>query len=189
MVEKAKKDLVEEYLKTLKERGFRLTNQRKIIIETLLDNIGSHPNAQELLQKVQEIDPSVGIATVYRTVEILNQMGLLNLMNLEEGFNRFEIPGETMHFHTFCKYCGKILHLNNETEKEEMVKKWIEETGFKIIPQTFEISGICSECAEDIEKGDELICRCPSPNPACRYRKGFGPGKGKCRMRWCNSND
>ena len=58
-----------------------------------------------------------------------------------------------MHFHTFCKYCGKILHLSDEKEKEEMLKKWIEETGFKIIPQTFEISGICSECAEDIEKG------------------------------------
>lgn len=186
MEESKTKNLVEQYLKTLRERGFRLTNQRKVIIETLLENIGSHPNAQELLQKVQEVDPSVGIATVYRTVEILNQMGLLNLMNLEEGFSRFEIPGETMHFHTFCKYCGKVLHLGDEKEKEEIVKKWIEETGFKIMPQTFEISGICSDCAADIENSEEMCYRCPSPNPNCRYRKGAG--KKKCRMRWCNAH-
>lgn len=189
MEDKTIRELVDEYLKTLRNRGFRLTSQRKLIIETLLKNIGNHPNAQELLQMAQEDDPSVGIATVYRTVEILNQMGLLNIMNLEEGFSRFEIPGDTMHFHTFCKYCGKILHLENEKEKEEIIKQWVSETGFDLLPQTFEISGICSECAKERENETEMLSRCPNPNPNCRYRKENAPGKGKCRMRWCERNN
>lgn len=179
------KELTDRYMEILKQRGFRLTSQRKVIVKTLINNVDKHPNAQELLKMVQDDDPSVGIATIYRTVEILNQMGLLNTMNLEEGFSRFEVPGDTMHFHTFCKYCGKIIHLNCEKEKEAIVREWIKSTGFRLLPQTFEISGICGDCAKMIEECKKLGLNCPQPNPNCRHIKGNGPGRGKCRMRWC----
>lgn len=165
---------VEDYLDRLRKRGFRMTNQRRIIIETLLRNIGKHPNARELLDLVQQEDDSIGIATVYRTIELLSRMGLLNLINMDEGFSRFEVPDEQMHFHLYCRSCGKVVHLTGEDKKMGTVRKWAQEAGFDILPQTFEIAGICPECLnkgvleEPFPRGDRPGC-----GRFCR-RKGRG---------------
>jgi|GEM_PF-957754 len=178
-------ELIEQYMVSLKRCGFRLTPQRRLIVRTLIENMGKHPNAQELLQMVQSEDPSVGIATVYRTVEILSQIGLLSTMNMEEGFSRFEIRRNSVHFHAFCRYCGKIINLGGEKEKEATIKEWIKPTGFQLLPQTFEISGICGDCAKMLEECRKLNVYCPQPSPNCRYIKDNGSGRGKCRMKWC----
>lgn len=140
---------IEDYLGRLKSRGFRLTNQRRVIVETLLRNLGTHLNARELLELAQKEDPSIGIATIYRTIELLNSLGMLNMVNLEEGFLRFEVPDEQMHFHVFCRSCGKTVHLPDEESKMADVMKWAGAEGFELLPQTFEMAGICRECREE----------------------------------------
>ncbi len=163
---------VEDYLERLRKSGFRMTHQRRLIIETLLRNIGSHPNARELLDLIQREDDTIGIATVYRTIEILSRMGLLNLINLDEGFSRFEVPDEQMHFHLYCRSCGKVIHLSGESAKTETVRKWAKEAGYEILPQTFEIAGICQECLERgiLEEPFSLSGR-PRCGRPCRRRK------------------
>ncbi|MDT8284589.1 MAG: Fur family transcriptional regulator [Thermovirgaceae bacterium] len=138
----------EEYLRRLKSRGFRLTNQRRVIIETLLSNLGIHLNARELLELAQKDDPSIGIATIYRTIDLLNSLGMLNQVNLEEGFLRFEVPDEQMHFHVFCRSCGKTVHLPDEESRMSDVQGWAQDMGFDLLPQTFEMAGLCKECRE-----------------------------------------
>ena len=88
---------IDKYMGRLKDLGFRLTNQRRVIVETLLRHLGTHLNARELLELAQQEDPSIGIATIYRTIELLNSLGMLNMVNLEEGFLRFEVPDEQRH--------------------------------------------------------------------------------------------
>jgi Fur family ferric uptake transcriptional regulator len=140
---------IEEYLGRLKSRGFRLTSQRRVIVETLLRNLGTHLNARELLDLAQRDDPSIGIATIYRTIELLNSLGILNMVNLEEGFLRFEVPDEQMHFHVFCRSCGKTVHLSEEEIKMAEVTRWAGSEGFELLPQTFEMAGLCRECREE----------------------------------------
>lgn len=139
---------IEMYMGRLKSLGFRLTNQRRIIVETLLRHLGTHLSARELLELAQREDPSIGIATIYRTIELLNSLGMLNMVNLEEGFLRFEVPDEQMHFHVFCRSCGKLVHLDDENRKMAVVKEWAEREGFELLPQTFEMAVICAECRE-----------------------------------------
>jgi Fur family ferric uptake transcriptional regulator len=139
---------IEEYLGRLKSRGFRLTNQRRVIVETLLRHLGTHLNARELLDLAQVEDPSIGIATIYRTIELLNRLGMLNMVNLEEGFLRFEVPDDRMHFHIFCRSCGRTVHLSDEDGKMEEVLRWAKEEGFDLLPQTFEMAGLCMDCRE-----------------------------------------
>ena len=140
---------IDHYMGLLKARGFRLTNQRRIIVETLLRNLGTHLNARELLELAQKEDSSIGIATIYRTIELLNSLGMLNMVNLEEGFLRFEVPDEQMHFHVFCRSCGKTVHLDDEDKKMAEVKEWAKSEGFDLLPQTFEMAGICDACREE----------------------------------------
>ncbi|WP_318533795.1 transcriptional repressor, partial [Acetomicrobium flavidum] len=91
MDEEKLKEKVEEYLRSLQEKGFRITSQRRLIVETILQNWDKHPNVRELLDLIQEKDPSIGLATIYRTVELLVEMGFLHEVNLDEGFSRFEV--------------------------------------------------------------------------------------------------
>ncbi|MEA3508099.1 MAG: Fur family transcriptional regulator [Synergistota bacterium] len=160
----------QDYMERLRKRGFRLTNQRRIIIETLLENLGEHLNAHELLERVQEKDSSLGIATVYRTIELLNYLGLLNMINLDEGFSRFEVPDEQMHFHIYCRSCGKVVHLGNEEEKAAIVQQWFREMAFEMLPQTFEMAGICRDCQQ------QGVLEPPAASG------GRGPGR-RCRRR------
>lgn len=169
---------IEEYLGRLKARGFRLTSQRRVIVETLLRNLGTHLNARELLDLAQRDDPSIGIATIYRTIELLNSLGMLNMVNLEEGFLRFEVPDEQMHFHVFCRSCGKTVHLSEEETKMAEVTRWAGSEGFELLPQTFEMAGICRECREEgvLEEPFESGLSASGPRRRCR--------RGRCgRMK------
>lgn len=165
---------LEQYLSRLREQGFRLTTQRRLIIEALLSNLGEHLNARELLALVQEKDPTIGFATVYRTLELLVDMGLLNQMSLAEGFSRYEVPDDRMHFHVYCRFCGQTIHLPEEKQKEDLIRQWVEDTPFDLVPQTFEIAGLCDECKRCIETGEEPAVPCTG----CRRRLGRGRGFG-----------
>ncbi len=170
---------LEQYLNRLREQGFRLTTQRRIIIEALLSHLGQHLNARELLALVQEKDPTMGFATVYRTLELLVDMGLLNQMSLAEGFSRYEVPDDRMHFHVYCRFCGRTIHLPDEEGKEERVRQWVGDTPFDLVPQTFEIAGICEECRNCIDNGQEPALPCTG----CRRGRGrgrcYGGGRGR----------
>ncbi len=180
--------LVQQYLQAIRSAGFRMTNQRKIIIETLLKNMGDHPNAQELLEMAQMRDPSIGIATVYRTVELLNNMDLLNLTSLQEGFRRYEIADDNLHLHFYCRCCGSVYHTSADKEKENRIQQWAREAGFKIMPQVLEIYGICEKCqAEMAEMPEEdYFFRC---TPRCgRFGRRTDQDQGRGRRRWCRNN-
>jgi len=151
VTETDRKDLrqrAEEYLEALRRKGCRRTEQRRLIIETLLESQGQHLNARELMERVQSKDPTVGFATVYRTLLVLGETGLVHSFDQGEGFARFDIPQETMHFHVLCRSCGKMVHLEDEAAKQEIVAAWIGEAGFRIVPQTFQFYGICPDCLE-----------------------------------------
>lgn len=163
---------VEEYLRSLQERGFRITSQRRLIVETILRNWDKHPNVRELLDLIQKKDPSIGLATIYRTVELLVEMGLLHEVNLDEGFSRFEVPRGEIHFHIICRNCGKMMHFEDENEKGEVAEKWVEEMGFAIIPQSIEIFGICPDC---LERGFSPT-RLPQRECRCRHRRRMRHG-------------
>lgn len=169
-----------QYLEELKKRGFRLTSQREIIIKALIENSGKHCSVNDLWELAQAEDPTIGIATIYRTVNLLSQLGLLNLVNMEEGFYRFELPGQKMHFHVYCRVCGKVIHLDDESGKENIVRQWVEKQGFHFLPQTLEMAAICDECLKNFPEGDM------TETPFMGFGRGRmgGRGQGRGRKGW-----
>lgn len=158
VAEKEERDLrqrAEEYLEALRLRGCRRTEQRRLIIESLLESEGKHLNARELMERVQSKDPTIGFATVYRTLLVLGETGLVHSFDQGEGFARFDIPDETMHFHILCRSCGKMEHLADESAKEKIIEGWVKEAGYEMVPQTFQVFGLCSECRGRVERPSE----------------------------------
>ena len=153
---------VQELLKNLRERGFRITEQRRIIVETLVENQRVHSNARELLQFAQKKDPTLGFATLYRTLLVLEDAGFVRQLNLGEGFNRYEVPGRDVTLHLLCTSCGRVRHFGEQENKLRVLSVWAAEEGFEISPQSIQIFGVCSEClARNI--------RCGTPRaPGCR---------------------
>ena len=168
--------LNDQYREELRRRGFRLTNQRETIIKVLMNNSGKRCSVSDLWELSREEDPSIGIATVYRTVNLLSNLGLLNLIGSEEGFYRFELPDERTHLHVYCRICGRMIHMKDESEKENIIRRWIDEEGFHFIPQSIELPAICDECFKRLSEEKEFP-------PLCGGRIRGRRGR---RRRWCN---
>ncbi|HHF52093.1 MAG: transcriptional repressor [Candidatus Aminicenantes bacterium] len=134
-------------------RGSRWTAPREAILNLLIST-SKHMSAKEIYRSLLRIYPAIGLTTVYRTLDVLEQMGYLNKIPLGTGENKYELitdSSETHHHHLICTQCGRIIDYT-DFEESELIKK-AEQTlktkhGFKITDYNFEFYGICKHCQE-----------------------------------------
>lgn len=153
----------DEIMKALKERGFRMTKQRDLIVSAILEKTCDPvpPGIQEILSAVLKKDPSIGMATVYRTVEVLANLGFLNLVDQGDGFKRMTLSQGKISVHAFCRRCGRSVPIPFE-EKEKIIQSLsnLSESGkFTLLPQAFRICGLCRDCQES-HNPEGMGCRC-----------------------------
>ncbi len=145
----------ERMFSTLKENDYKITKPRKIVIETMLDLTGTHCTIEELYDIVHKKDPSIGLATVYRTVNMLYELRLVAKLDLLDARDRYEIiKSDHFHHHLVCDECSKIIEVQNDLldELENMITK---EIGFKINNHSLKVNGICKECQKRMEKDEK----------------------------------
>lgn len=140
---------VENLKNVLKEKGYKLTPQRRAIVEIIIKNEGSHLTTEEIYNLVKDECPEIGLATVYRTVMLLEEMGLLSKLDLNDGCSRYELIHEDenhQHHHLICRKCGKVIEVQGDLleELEENIEK---KYNFKIEDHSVKFYGICSECS------------------------------------------
>ncbi len=129
----------------LKDKGYKLTEQRRLIIEVFNDSPG-HYTAQEIFDLVKEKSKSINFSTIYRNLELLSILGIINKLYIESGINHYELCGQVHHHHIICKRCGETREIDIcpcEVIGEEQLKSM----GFKITDHKFEIYGYCSKCS------------------------------------------
>lgn len=128
----------------LRAGGLRLTRQRRLILE-YLTSIDSHPSARQLFAWAGQRDPSLSLATVYNTLGILVQLGLLKLIEFESLDNRYDI-NTTPHINLICTVCGEI------QDWEEYVTAPLdsirEKSGFEVLDHRLEYYGFCQACKD-----------------------------------------
>ena len=131
----------------LEGRGVRLTRQRRVLLE-VMDQAERHLSADAILERAQKIDPNVHRVTVYRTLEMLKKMGLLDeldLLHIHGHQHYYESHGPRDHIHVACLRCGKVREV--ESDLYEQMKRQIErDTGVKITVIRTEIGGYCDDC-------------------------------------------
>nr|WP_321502165.1 Fur family transcriptional regulator [uncultured Dethiosulfovibrio sp.] len=137
-------------MRALKESGFRMTKQRDLIVSAILEKCDDPvpPGIQEILSKVQEQDFSIGMATIYRTVEVLSRLGFVSLIDQGDGFNRITLAEGKITIHAFCRCCGKSVVVPEENKLIDAISELAHSEDFTLIPQAFRICGLCSDCRD-----------------------------------------
>lgn len=131
----------------LQSSDYKLTRQRKIVVRALIENSGKHLSAEELHSFVRKCNPEIGLATVYRTLEILAQIEVIHKLELGDGRARYELSSGNVHrhHHLICLGCGSVTELNEDL-LENLERLAAEKHNFRVSDHDVKVYGYCSRC-------------------------------------------
>lgn len=140
---------LEKFKSILQNNGYKITKQREVIYETLLENSSEHLSPEELHLIVNKKDKDIGIATVYRTLQLFEELNLVYKLNFDDNRYRYELTRdeEHQHHHLICTQCNKVEEVSYDltSDIEESIRK---NYGFKVTNYVLKFFGICSQCQE-----------------------------------------
>ncbi|HIX98775.1 Fur family transcriptional regulator [Lachnoclostridium sp. An118] len=146
----------EKFKEMLKEKGLKVTNQRLLVLQVLAEHGDEHMTAEDIFELVKEDYPEIGLATIYRTVQLLLDMQLVDRIMLDDGCVRYEI-GDFLdeqeghrhhHHHLICTECGSVSAFRDDLLED--LEAYIEkETGFQVTDHELKFYGVCKKCREE----------------------------------------
>ncbi len=134
----------EKILDKLREQRFRITPQRRRVLEILCETDG-HISASEIYDQVQAHNPQVNLSTIYRTLEWLESAGVVTRSDLGEGHVIYELAARGMHHHLVCDRCGAIIEVGDDI-LDPLRKLLLERYGFQAKIKHLAIHGLCDNC-------------------------------------------
>src|SRR5690625_2717485 len=136
--------------KELHSKGYKLTPQREATLTVLLEREQDHLSAEEVFFLVKEKSPEIGLATVYRTLELLFELKIVDKINFGDGVSRYDLRqegAEHFHHHLVCVECGHVEEIAEDLlgDVEAVVET---EWGFKVKDHRLTFHGVCKQCQE-----------------------------------------
>ena len=128
------------------QRGLRITDQRRVIARVLSES-SDHPDVEKLYQRAVAIDPGISIATVYRTVRLFEEAGILDRHDFGDGRSRYEAAPEAHHDHMIDVESGKVIEFV-DPELEALQRQISERLGFRLVDHRMELYGVRLDRAE-----------------------------------------
>lgn len=132
----------------LQKEGYKLTTQRRAILKVIVDNNDKHLSSDEVFSIVRGDYPELGIATVYRTLQLFEKLNIVYKLNFDDGCSRYELSAGSdnhHHHHLICLSCGKVIEV--KLDLLEALEEEIESEGqFAIVDHNVKFYGYCSEC-------------------------------------------
>tara|TARA_B100002051_G_C16389468_1_gene464459 strand:+ start:130 stop:540 length:411 start_codon:yes stop_codon:yes gene_type:complete len=121
-------------------KGVKLTDQRKVIAKVMSES-NDHPNVDELYKRVTKLDPKISIATVYRTVKLFEESGILTKHDFKGGKARYEELSEQHHDHLIDIKTGEIIEFVDD-DIEKLQKKVADKFGYNLVDHKLELYGV-----------------------------------------------
>lgn len=151
----------EHFKEVLRGRGLKVTNQRLLVLETIADRPGQHLTAEEIYELAKEKYPEIGLATIYRTVQVLVDLGVIDKVSFDDGFVRYELgdaeaDSRHHHHHAICLRCGKVISFEGDL-LETLEEALYDTMGFVVTDHEVKLTGYCRECAKRKEKNMEEL--------------------------------
>lgn len=137
-------DRLESVLTRLRDRGGRVTSPRRAILQALIDN-QDHPTAERLTAQVQDVQPDVHASTVYRFLEELERLGVIDHVHLGHGPAVYHFADDS-HHHLVCERCDAVIEVTEETFAR-LRADLRDRYGFELRPRHFAVPGLCARCA------------------------------------------
>lgn len=131
-------------LHTLHNRGSHLTRQRLLVLE-ILKEVPGHPDAGAIFQEARKRDDRISLATVYRSLALLKEAGLVEENHLGEDHGHFEAIQDSHHYHFTCINCGKVIEFET-TWIPEVVQELSERESLQVTETHFHLRGYCPDC-------------------------------------------
>ncbi len=141
---------IDRIKKQLHSASYKLTPQREATVRVLLENEEDHLSAEDVYLLVKEKAPEIGLATVYRTLELLTELKVVDKINFGDGVSRYDLRkegAEHFHHHLVCMECGSVTEIVEDLlgDVEEIVER---DWKFKIKDHRLTFHGICASCQE-----------------------------------------
>ena len=128
----------------LRSTGVRLTAQRQLVVRRAVATL--HFTAEELVTDVRVIDPSVARGTIYRTLALLHQAGIVEKHDFRYGPPNYEVTlGKAHHDHLMCVRCGEIIEFQ-EPRIERLQQQVIDRYRYRLLSHTYKLYGLCRPC-------------------------------------------
>ena len=121
------------------ERGLRMTDQRRVIAD-VLSSADDHPDAEELYRRAAEIDPKISLATVYRTVRLFSDAGIIETHDFRDGRARYETADDDHHDHLIDVVSGEVIEFVDE-EIEALQERIAAKLGYELVDHRLELYG------------------------------------------------
>lgn len=144
----------------LREKGLKVTSQRLMVLNILSAHGDEHLTVEEIYDLAKEESPEIGLATIYRTVQVLLELHVIEKVTFDDGFARYELNGEETgsghrHHHAICTQCGKVYSL--ETDLLDTLEKQVfESLGFEATDHEVKLYGLCSACRRKAQNAMEV---------------------------------
>ncbi len=122
------------------EKGMRMTDQRRVVAR-VLSSAEDHPDVEELYHRAAAVDPHISLATVYRTVRLFEEAGVVERHDFGDGRSRYEQAGDDHHDHLINIKTGQVLEFY-DAEIEKMKEQLAEKLGFKLVGHKLELYGV-----------------------------------------------
>ncbi|TWF53101.1 Fur family transcriptional regulator [Neorhizobium alkalisoli] len=122
------------------EKGMRMTDQRRVIARILQDS-DDHPDVEELYRRSSKVDPRISISTVYRTVKLFEDEGIIERHDFRDGRSRYETVPEEHHDHMIDLNTGNVIEFQS-AEIEALQERIARELGFRLVGHRLELYGI-----------------------------------------------
>lgn len=139
---------IEKIKEQLQAQGYKLTPQREATVRILLQHEEEHLSAEDVFLLVKELTPDIGLATVYRTLELLTDLNVVEKINFGDGVARYDLREDGNHHHhhhLICIQCGKMVEIKEDWLLPLEIRLQ-EQFGFETIDHRLDFHGICKSC-------------------------------------------
>ena len=147
-------DSHERFKEILRNKGLKVTTQRIAILDVLESRPDNHLTAEEIYEHVRQEYPEIGLATVYRTIQLLSDLHLIDKLNLDDGYVRYEIGKANdnisthHHHHLICLECGTVLSFEDDL-LDNLENRIKEAMNFDIVDHEVKFYGYCNKCGKN----------------------------------------
>ena len=135
--------MVQKWHEQLRSRGYRVTPQRQLVLEAITKL--EHATPEDICAEVQQTARGVNISTIYRTLELLEQIGLVAHTHLSHGAPTYHLASEADHVHLVCRDCGEVTEVSPDTVRD-LVTRLDREFGFETEVRHLTVFGRCARC-------------------------------------------
>jgi Fur family ferric uptake transcriptional regulator len=145
---------IDRIKKQLHAQSYKLTPQREATVRVLLENEQDHLSAEDVYLLLKEKSPEIGLATVYRTLELLSELKIIHKINFGDGVARYDLNAEgaeRFHHHLVCIHCGSVDEILEDLlgDVEQKVER---DFNFKVLDHRLTFHGVCHRCKDQVEE-------------------------------------